>query len=116
MWRLVCDVPFLGRCEMDADVFSPIPGALEKIAGLRERHMRLRSSINYYEELSADQAEQLSKLNKPREFGPTEEDDEGETEEEQEFYTEEDMRQKELERKKRILEERVAGMEKDLNF
>lgn len=105
----------------DANVSSPIPGALEKIADLRDRHMRLRSSLNYYEELAADQAEQLSKLNKPREFGPTEDDDEEETEEEQKFYTEEDMNQevqetKELERKKRVLEERVAGMEKDLNF
>jgi hypothetical protein len=83
--------------------------------------MRLRSSINYYEELSTDQAEQLGKLNKPRDFGPVEDDDEEETEEKQEVYTEDDMKLeeqeiKELERKKRILEDRVAGMEKDLNF
>jgi hypothetical protein len=84
--------------------------------------VRLRSSINYYEELAANQAEQLSKLNKPRDFGglDDEEGDGGEAEE-PEFYTKQDLDVEEqeirdLERKKRTLEERVAGIEKDLNF
>lgn len=108
--------------ENRTDGTSPIAGALERIAKLRERHVRLRSSINYYEELSAQQAEQLGLLNKPRDFGQAEVDaDDEEEEEEQDFYTQEDYRQEEqtvrdLERKKKTLETRVAEMDKDLDF
>jgi hypothetical protein len=90
---------------------------------LRDRRVRLRSSINYYEELSTTQAEELSKLNKPRDFtGPTAGEDEGEDDnDEEEIFSQEDLRREEqeiqeLERKKRTLENRVAGIEKDLNF
>jgi hypothetical protein len=90
---------------------------------LRDRHVRLRSSINYYEELSATQAEELSKLNKPRDFGGTTtgEDEDEDDNDEEEIFSQEDLRREEqeiqdLERKKRTLENRVAGIEKDLNF
>jgi len=89
---------------------------LQKINALRERHSRLRSSLSYYEELAATQAEQLSVLNKPRDFPVEEEEQEPE-----EVWTAEDLRKeedevRELERKKKALEDRVAGYEADLQF
>jgi len=103
---------------------SPIPEASEKTASLRRRYQRLATSIDHYEKRVAEQAVQLNRMNRPRDF-----DDDADHEgmfaaqqaplEDMQF-TEEDMRReeeevKELERKRRILEERVSAMEKDIS-
>lgn len=101
---------------------SPIPGAVEKIASLRQRHRRLAGSLQHYEVKVAEQTSQLSRMNRSRDYGS---DYDGEEVVEEEpvpmsEFTEEDMRLEEdeileLERKKRSLEERVTAMEKDIN-
>ncbi|TID22236.1 DASH complex subunit Spc34 [Venturia nashicola] len=100
----------------------PIPGAVEKIASLWQRHRRLAGSIQHYEVKVAEQTSQLSRMNRSRDYG-SDYDGEEVAEEEQvatSEFTEEDMRLEEeeileLERKKRSLEERVSAMEKDIN-
>jgi len=102
--------------------YSPIPGAVDKIASLRQRHRRLAASIQHYETKVAEQTSQLSRMNRSRDYGS---DYDGEETVEEEpiatsEFTEEDMRLEEeeileLERKKRNLEERVSAMEKDIN-
>jgi predicted nucleic acid-binding Zn-ribbon protein len=88
---------------------------------MRQRHRRLEGSLQHYEAQIADQAAQLSKLNKPRDYG---DDYDGEEEVPEapvfEDFTEEDMRAleeeiEELERKKKGLEDRVTAMEKDIS-
>lgn len=95
---------------------------MEKIASLRQRHGRLAGSIQHYEAKVAEQASQLSRMNRSRDYGS---DYDGEEVVEEEpmassEFTEEDMRLEEeeimeLERKKRSLEERVSAMEKDIH-
>jgi len=107
---------------------SPIPGAPDKIAALRTRHGRLTSSISRFEARVSKQTGQLAKLKKSTSFGEESDDlddgiDSGTTEvpaasEEaqnsvEDFRTEQEEIQ-ELEKKKRALEDRVAGMERDL--
>ncbi|KAI9801681.1 MAG: hypothetical protein M1833_002363 [Piccolia ochrophora] len=105
----------------------PIRGVAEKILSLRTRHDQLRSSIAHYERRVAAYTTQLERLNRPRDYdGEDDEDDNNEllngdndVEEEVTNVTEEDLRQeeeeiKELERKRRTLEDRVSGMERDL--
>ena len=110
---------------------SPIPGVPERIATLRARYEQLSSSISYQESRVAKQAAELDRIYRPKEFA----DDEDGVDEDQEVDRESrlsvhalakesqmdavDMRQeeediKELERKKRGLEDRVSGMERDL--
>jgi hypothetical protein len=103
-------------------VSSPISGVRERIAALRQRHSRLEASIDFYEGRLAEQSIQLSKLNRSREY-PAEEPEE---EDEPEATTimlppmsEEDLRREEeevrqLERKKRGLEDRVTSMGRDI--
>lgn len=99
-------------------MYSPIPGALDKIAGLRQRHAQVTASIDYYEERLAEQQTQLSRLNRNRDF--VDEDDEVEEQEEAPPLTEDDLRREEeemrsLERKKRELEDRVHSMSRDIS-
>lgn len=100
--------------------FSPIPGALEKIANLRQRHERLAASISHYEKAVEEQAEQLSRMNRPRNFDAGEDDGIAQSQQPAEVpMTAEDMRReeeevKELEAKKQMLEERVNAMEQDI--
>ena len=102
---------------------SPIPGALEKIASLRQRHQRLTTSISHYEKRVTEQAAQLNRMNLPREFDDSIDEDTftvQQTPVEDIQFTEEDMRReeeevKELEGKRRMLEERVSAMEKDIS-
>jgi predicted nucleic acid-binding Zn-ribbon protein len=90
---------------------------------LRQRYCRLEASLRHYEAQIAEQAEQLSKLNKPRDYDSDYEGDgDPDVPEASAFeeFTEEDMRREEeeileLERKKRGLEERVSNMEKDIS-
>ena len=102
---------------------SPIPGAREKIASLRQRHRQLESSIELYELRVADQAAQLTRMNRPRDFGLDDELEDPELEAEvpaEILMTEDDLRRegeeiRELERKKKGLEERVNSMERDIS-
>ena len=102
---------------------SPIPGVRERIATIRQRHSRLESSIEYYENRLQEQTVQLARLNKSREYAP-EEPDEEEAEPEATIMfqpmSEEDLRREEeevrqLERKKRGLEDRVQSMGRDIS-
>lgn len=100
---------------------SHIPGVNQKIAQLRQRHARLTSSIEHYELRVAEQQAQLARMNKPRDDydDPPEEEPESEPEEEAPL-TIEDLRReeeevKELERKKRGLEDRVNSMGRDIS-
>ncbi|KAI5863645.1 DASH complex, subunit Spc34 [Durotheca rogersii] len=102
----------------------PLPGALERIAAQRAKYAHSRNTLAYYEAKVAEQAEALGRMNKDHWMGEDEEDeDEGEGErgqdEEGEILTEEDLRRgeeeiRELDRKKRELQERLKAMDKDL--
>ncbi|KAK7180190.1 hypothetical protein DPSP01_012050 [Paraphaeosphaeria sporulosa] len=95
----------------------PIPGAHDRIASLRQRHGRLEASIEYYESRIAEQAAQLSKLNRSREYVEHEPE---EVENVAHVMTEEDLRREEeevrqLERRKRGLEDHVNSMGRDIS-
>lgn len=103
----------------------PIPGALQRIAQLRQRHARLAESIAYYEQKVEGQAQRLKGQHVPKDYGD-DEDEAAEPQAEEQavsggeiYMTEEDVENeqaeiKELERKKRMLEERVEGLGKDI--
>ncbi|KAF1939597.1 DASH complex, subunit Spc34 [Clathrospora elynae] len=99
----------------------PIPGAHDKIAALRQRHAQVIASVDYYEERLAEQTIQLRKLNRSR--GDFMDHDVDDAEEEQPLaapLTEDDLRReedemKQLERKKRELEDRVNSMSRDIS-
>lgn len=99
---------------------SPIPGAHEKIAAMRQRHGQVTASLDYYEGRLAEQTTQLSRLNRNRDFV---DDDPDDVEEERPVavpLTDEDLRREEeemrhLERKKRELEDRVHSMSRDIS-
>ncbi|KAF2739453.1 hypothetical protein EJ04DRAFT_519531 [Polyplosphaeria fusca] len=101
----------------------PIPGAREKISALRQRHMQLESSLDYYENKIADQTTQLAKKNRPRSPYIDDEPDEAEGDGEAPVFqpmTDEDLRKEEeevrtLEQKKRGLEDRVNSMGRDIS-
>lgn len=98
-----------------------IPGANESISHLRRRYEQLRNNIAYHEQRVAKQSEALAGR---RGYGHVEEDeveDGGQLAQEHtsialsaEDYEAEESEIRELEAKKKALEERVAGMEKDL--
>ncbi|MCJ1274046.1 hypothetical protein MMC21_001840 [Puttea exsequens] len=107
----------------------PITGAPERIASMRSRSEQLNSSIARYEGRIANQMAQLAKMNTHKDGSVDfeDEDDEdldnrnvNETDSSHEMHvTEEDLRKedeeiRELEKKKRVLEDRVSGMERDL--
>ncbi|KAI6819014.1 hypothetical protein KC340_g13990 [Hortaea werneckii] len=108
----------------------PIPGASEKIAALRRRHSQLAANISHYEDRVARNAQELSLMNRSSSRYDDEEDmaegepgsEEADPEAEMDLGslpTVEDLRReeeeiRELERKKRNLEERVEGMGRDL--
>lgn len=110
-----------------SDSSSPIAGAREKIAALRQRHHQLVASIEHYEYKVAEQAEQLQHMNRPRHYDDEEDLDEGvesaqqpaATQEEQPITAEDMLKEedevKELERKKRGLEDRVNSMGRDIS-
>ncbi|KAI9723642.1 MAG: hypothetical protein M1812_000942 [Candelaria pacifica] len=107
---------------------NAIPGVSEKISALRARSDQLTSSIAHYEARVSKQATQLERMNRPRHFGGEEEEDDPDDDEINITpvatgggveVTEEDLRREqeeiqELEKKKRGLEDRVSGMERDL--
>ncbi|PVH96359.1 DASH complex, subunit Spc34 [Periconia macrospinosa] len=97
----------------------PIAGAQERIMAMRQRHSRLEASIEYYESRIADQVEQLARLNRSREQ-PERELEVYQEENTAPAMTEEDLRKEEeevrqLEWKKRGLEDRVNSMGRDIS-
>ena len=104
---------------------SPIAGALDRIALLRSRNAKVTASLDEYEHLVAEQTTQLGRMNGASVSGLDDEaDEEVMVHSTQSIPTEmptseEDLRREEegiaeLERRKRTLEERVSGIEKDL--
>ena len=102
----------------------PIAGAPERIALLRSRYEQLNASISRYESRVSKQTSQLAKLNRQKDGSEDEEVDDdregaGDALTTGIQVTEEDIQNEleeiaELEKKKRVLEERVSGMERDL--
>lgn len=107
---------------------SPVAGAREKMSSLRSRFDQLTSSIARHEARVSRQTSQLAKMNRrgdPNEDAGnimSQEQANGEADAEQPIkipITAEDLEKEEqeirdLERKKRALEDRVSGMERDL--
>lgn len=104
----------------------PIPGATDRISQLRRRHQQLAANIDHYEERVARQARELERMHKPSGFEEDDDDladaDLAAEDDDPGFVspmtTEDLIREeeeiRELERKKRGLEDRVTGMERDL--
>lgn len=99
----------------------PLPGALERIQSIRQRWGAQANTLAYYEAKVAEQAERLGRLGKKDEFA--DEEKEEEVEEEvvvlDSMMTEEDLRieeeeVRELDKKKKELQERLKAMDKDL--
>lgn len=89
---------------------------------LRQRHKQLEDSIEHYEYRIAEQTAQLSRMNRSRDFIDDEPEEPEEEVEPPAFQpmTEEDLRREEeevrqLEKKKRGLEDRVHSMGRDIS-
>lgn len=104
---------------------SPVAGAPEKISQLRERYQQLSQNIAHYEDRVARNSAQLGTLNQRKGYDSTSHQDHEDEEADiatpapAQFMSQEDLEHEELEirdleRKKKGLEERVTGMEKDL--
>lgn len=103
------------------NILSPIPGAREKIDSLRHRQNQLATSIKRYESIVANQAAELDRMHHPRD-GPLS-DEEGYAEAADEppkaSFSLQDLKReeqevRELEERKKTLEDRVSSMERDL--
>lgn len=105
----------------------PLPGALERIPELRQKWANQSNTLAYYEAKVVEQTERLGRMNKrPDDFGDEDEEDVGDEDEEpvnngimDSLMTEEDLRReeeevKELDKKKKELQERLRAMDKDL--
>lgn len=98
----------------------PVPGAADRISQLRRRHQQLTGNIAHYETLVNKQTADLARMNKPT----YDDDNDVDVVEEEPTVaaapmTKEDLEAEEaeiqeLERKKKALEDRVTGMERDL--
>lgn len=98
---------------------SPIAGAAEKISTLRYRYQEVSDSIAQLEARVAKNAAQLERLN--RSYGDPDDDREPFEIRQPDTVdiTDEDIEREldeihELEQKKRVLEDRVTGLERDL--
>lgn len=125
-----------GKGEMDVEVLLKgveklnevfeVAGATEKVRELRGRYKRIMGSLGMWEERVEKQTRELERLNRGEEWDEDDEEDGegnavadaggGEPEVE---VTDEDLRAEEeeianLEMRKRELDERVKGMERDL--
>ncbi|KAK2808237.1 hypothetical protein FQN50_004979 [Emmonsiellopsis sp. PD_5] len=106
----------LRGAEMLCGVY-PIPGAADKISTLRHRHYDISNSIAHLEDRVAEQSAQLERMNLAQSYDyeiPEIQQDVVVPE-----VTEEDLQRelqeiRELEVRKRTLESRVTGMERDL--
>lgn len=96
----------------------PLPGALERIPAQRAKYSQHLNTLAYYEARVADQAEALGRMNKDI-WSEDEEDEEEQEDEGSTFLTEDDLRReeeevRELDKKRRELQQRLRAMEKDL--
>ncbi|OHF04421.1 DASH complex subunit Spc34 [Colletotrichum orchidophilum] len=100
-----------------------LPGALERIPQLRSRYAHQTNTLAYYEAKVAENQAALERMNKDHWMGEGDEEPEDEDDEEEEagedVMTEEDLRAeeefvRELDKKKRELQQRLRAMEKDL--
>ncbi|KAF6815595.1 dash complex subunit spc34 [Colletotrichum sojae] len=101
-----------------------LPGALERIPQIRSRYAHQTNTLAYYEAKVAEQQAALERMNKDHWMGDGDEEEEQEEEdddkdEDEDFMTQEDLRAEEevvrdLDRKKRELQQRLRAMEKDL--
>lgn len=98
-------------------------GSREQIAQLRSRYARVQTSLQHYEEKVAKQTRELERMNRQDDWDgdSADEDQPGEdlADEDTAIAVDELIRQEEeeieeLERRKRDLEDRVSGMERDL--
>ena len=92
-----------------------VPGAIDRIAALRQRHRHISTSIQTYEGQISKQQVSMSRFN----TAGSEEQTRSNANESTPLFNEQDLAAednaiKELEAKKRALEARVAGMERDL--
>lgn len=106
----------------------PLPGALERIPELRQKWANQNNTLAYYEAKVAEQAERLVRMNKrPDDSGDEDDEEVGDEEGEDpvnsgvmdSLMTEEDLRReeeevRELDKKKKELQERLRAMDKDL--
>lgn len=93
-----------------------IPGTMDRIAGLRQRHDKISSSIRNYESQISQQQTSMNKFNTGSAEDQVQLDasDDTRTVFNEQDLAAEDATIKELEAKKKTLEARVAGMERDL--
>ncbi|ODH40791.1 hypothetical protein ACO22_01548 [Paracoccidioides brasiliensis] len=116
----------LRGAEMLCNVY-PIAGAKERISSLRQRHVNISDSIALLEARIAEQSAQLKRMNRSQQsYSASNYNDDSEYDMAQSavdtaipVVTDEDLRREmaeicELEERKRRLEERVVGMERDL--
>lgn len=87
---------------------------------MRQRHAQVTASIDYYEGRLAEQQNQLSRLNRSRDYDDEDMDDVEVEPQNAPPLTDEDLRREEeetrlLERKKRELEDRVHSMSRDIS-
>ncbi|KAK8127020.1 uncharacterized protein PG998_002779 [Apiospora kogelbergensis] len=106
------DVELLLRSAEKLCGVYPLPGALDRIPAQRSKYAHSLNTLAYYEAKVAEQAEALGRQHKD-----IWSDDEEEEEEEEGVLWElrrEEEEVQELDRKKRELQARLKGMEKDL--
>ncbi|KAI1503997.1 DASH complex, subunit Spc34 [Biscogniauxia marginata] len=97
----------------------PLPGALDRIAAQRTKYAHSQNTLAYYEAKVSEQAEALRQMNKDHWMDEDEDYAEDDGNDKDEIYTEEDLRREEdevrdLDKKKKELQERLRAMEKDL--
>ncbi|RDA91853.1 hypothetical protein CP533_3679 [Ophiocordyceps camponoti-saundersi (nom. inval.)] len=95
-----------------------LPGARERIAALRSRFRAGTNTVAYYEAKVSEQAHQLAAMNKLW-IDDDDDVDDKKPQDEIESWTEDDLRReeqeaREMEAKKRELQERLRAMDKDL--
>ncbi|KAF9873567.1 DASH complex subunit Spc34 [Colletotrichum karsti] len=97
-----------------------LPGALEKIPQLRQRYAHQTNTLAYYEAKVAEHQAALERMNKDHWMGDDNEPEEDDDDDDDEAMTEEDLRAEEetlrdLDRKRRELQQRLKTMDEDLN-
>lgn len=97
----------------------PLPGALERIPAQRQKYTQLNNTLAYYEAKIAEQQEALERLNLDRWADEEDEEEEPAVEQPRDTMTAEDLRReeeevRELDRKKRELQERLRAMDSDI--
>jgi hypothetical protein len=98
----------------------PLPGALERIPIQRAKYVQHLNTLAYYEARVAEQAETLGRMNKDIWMDEDEAEEGGDHEdEESEVLTENDLKReeeevRELDKKKRELQDRLRAIEKDI--